>query len=108
MSLNQWKLRFPSITGLDNKRMKSFINKIVRNRNYLVHANKKQINHQYNHIEYLHISLILDYLTITEILAHLNISKSLIDLIKEKAKSRFNFQQNLGMRIVEENDVLRK
>lgn len=83
------------ITAIPENEIKTYVSKIVRHRDYLIHRNKQK-NKIFSQFELLYISLLLDYVVGTSLMRQMDASDKIIEKIKLRAQSTYQDMQRLN------------
>ncbi|MFH4967480.1 hypothetical protein V8G61_04670 [Gaetbulibacter sp. M240] len=83
------------ITSIPENKIKGYVSKIVRHRDYLTHRNKVK-NKIFSQFELLYISFLLDYLVGIELMGKMEASEKVIEKIISRAKSTYQNMQSVN------------
>jgi hypothetical protein len=83
------------ITNIPIEEIKTYIKKIVRNRDYLTHRTNSK-NNIFSQFELLYISLLLDYVVGIGLMKQMKVSDKIINKIIRKAKSTYQDMQSVN------------
>ena len=83
------------ITNIPEDDIKTYVSKIVRHRDYLIHRTKTK-NNIFSQFELLYISFLLDYLVGLGLVKQMEVSDKIIEKIIERAKSTYQDMQSVN------------
>ena len=83
------------ITNIRIEEIKTYIKKIVRNRDYLTHRTNSK-NNIFSQFELLYISFLLDYIVGIGLMKQMEVSDDIIDKIIRRAKSNYQDMQSVN------------